>query len=305
MNALTMWPPSFRKVFLRGGSPYYYCRKYLEMARTPREWFARRRLASVLAAQASKEDRFLVQRLEEHGYVVVDGRLDLTDELVAECKRRVLAESILSASSSSSIDTSTKYFWKSLSFDDDLAGDSVFVRYALQERLVRCASLYLGQAPYLSTVDVQYSFAVTGAPTHSQRWHKDFDDTRMFKVVVYCSDVTDEDDGPFHVADRKALRGIYASPLYSSRRYDDEQFGSIADRTHIFPICGPAGTTFVCDTQQVFHYGSRCRRPRLACFFTYQTYAGLYPIHHRAGSSSRSPLAYVLSPKIAGGRASV
>jgi hypothetical protein len=71
-------------------------------------------------------------------------------------------------------------------------------------------------------------------------------------------------------------------------------------------IRGVAGTTFICDTQKSFHYGSRCHRPRLACWFTYQSYAGLYRVRDRPDiSSCQSPFAYVLSRRLAGATARI
>lgn len=291
---------TLRKVFLRGGSPYYYVRKYGEIARTLPEFVARKRLASQHAARASAEDLLLVHQLSDHGYVVLDRPLDFTDQLVAACNERLLAYQATSQKASGKGDSSAKFFWKTLLSEADLAGDSIFVRYALQERLVRCASMYLGEAAYLSSVLLQHSFEVQGnAPTHSQLWHKDFDDTRMFKVFVYCSDVLDEGDGPLNVADKKAPRGIHSTPLFASFRYNDARFYEIADRELTQPILGRAGTTFICDTQKIFHYGSRCHRPRLACWFTYQSYAGLYPAPSHSMTSPNSPFAYVLSRRIA------
>jgi hypothetical protein len=305
MSPLPMLTTAFRKVVLRGGSPYYYGRKYLEMARTPHEFVARRRLAAQHHARATPADVSLVRELRERGFVVLDRRLDLTDELVSECTRRLHGHLSETPVSSNVASLTSKFFWKTLLSDTDLTSDSVFVRYALQERLVRCAAMYLGEAPYLSNVSLQYSFEVKGTtPTHSQLWHKDFDDTRMFKVFVYCSDVLDEDDGPFNVADRNAVRGMRSLPLFATFRYDDARFFAIADRSMTRPILGAAGTTFVCDTQKSFHCGSRCHRPRLACWFTYQSYAGLYPVLDRPPiSSCPSPFAYVLSRRIAGSTA--
>ena len=293
-----MLPTIVRKIVLRGGSPYYYARKYLEMCSNLREVAVRKRLASALNAGATPSDAALVRRLRDHAFVTLDQPFDLTEELVAECRKRLAsAETEVHASATGS--RSSKFFWQSLLRDEDLTGDSMFIRYALQEHIVRCASMYLGEAPYLSDVSLQYSFDVKDADaTHSQLWHKDFDDTRMFKVFVYCSDVRDEDDGPFHVADRQAVRGARSMPFLSTRRYDDERFFAFADRSRAQAVYGAAGTTFVCDTQRAFHYGSRCRRPRLACWFTYQSFAGLYPVRDRGPVTSPLPFAYVLARRL-------
>ena len=181
-------------------------------------------------------------------------------------------------------------FMSSLLTEKDLGPDSIFVRYAAQERLLAMASDYLGEAPYLSNIVLIYSFETSETPSATQFWHKDYDDTKMFKIFIYCSDVDVPEDGALHVANRQAMKGIYASPLYSSRRFGDDQFFKMVDRSQATALCGPAGTTFICDTHQSFHYGSRCtRRPRLACFITYQHYAGLYPAGRVADPPPTAP----------------
>ena len=63
MIPLPMLTTAFRKVVLRGGSPYYYGRKYLEMARTPHELATGRRLAAEHHGRATAADVSLVREL--------------------------------------------------------------------------------------------------------------------------------------------------------------------------------------------------------------------------------------------------
>jgi hypothetical protein len=288
-----------KRVVLRGGSPYYFARKWIEIASTPGSFVRRRRMGGVLTSEATEDDRRVVNDIRQRGFHVLDQPLALTDELLAECRHRLAAyKASAGPARPGEVDLDTKFFWADLLKDQQPSPESIFIRYASQDRLVRMAALYLGAAPYLSNVSVQYSMESARAPTHSQLWHRDYDDVKLFKVFVYCSDVSGDDDGAFHVADRRSVKGIYATPLYSTRRYNDAQFFGMADRSMTTSIVGPAGTTFICDTRHAFHYGSRCVRPRLACWFTYQSYAGLYPALHVTDPRPDSPAAtrMLLSP---------
>ncbi len=290
---------AFRRVALRGRSPYYYARKYLEIAATPRDFVTRKRLGAALANGATPADREIVEAVRRFGFHVLPQPLDMTDELVAFCRER-LAEFQKNPQYKSGDKKTQKLFWSSLLRPADFSADGILLRFAAQPRLYRLAAMYLGQAPQLSQYELFYSFSTPDDPTHSQLWHRDGLDRRVFKVFVYCTDVIDEDDGPFHVAEIEAVRPIYKQFPYSSRSYTDAQFSRIADTSRVRALAGKAGTTFICDTCQAFHYGSRCVRPRLACFITYSTYAGLYPARPvtTAAPDSPEPLRILLSHRL-------
>jgi hypothetical protein len=264
---------AIRKIVYRGGSPVYYARKYLELARTLNESKKRHSVARDLARSATADDHEINETLNHQGFVVLPKPLDLTEELIAQC-HQLLARRKQKANSEFNL--GTKYFWDSLLTNHELTADSIFLRFAAQEHLLRLAAIYLNQAPYLSNISLTYSFPTGKEPTHSQLWHRDADDTRLFLVFVYCTDVLSRGDGPFTVADRGAA-GWRQSPLLPMRSYKDEDFKQITRPESIHEIYGNAGTTFICDTKACFHFGSRCLdNPRLACWFTYQSYTGLY-----------------------------
>jgi hypothetical protein len=289
-----------KRVIFRGGSPYYYARKYIQICGTPGEFMERRQLAAVAQKSATADDEDTIEALRDAGYTVLETPFDLTDELVKDCRERL--DKFLAAPEKRTGDkTKKKLFWASLLKDDDLTPESIFLRYASQERIYRLACMYLGTAPRLTDVSLQYSFAVPDDPTHSQLWHRDYQDTKIFKVFIYCNDVLSEEDGAFHAAHRRAVRPRYNNPLYSSRKFTDQQFSKIADLSKVEPIYGKTGTTFICDTCSSFHFGSRCIKPRLACWFTYSAYASLYPIDEIASPAANSDerLRVLLSPRLA------
>jgi hypothetical protein len=294
----------FRRVALRGGSPYYYARKWAEIGSSANDFMVRRRMAGEFADAATDDERAVVAEMRKSGFVVLPRPLSLTDELMADSQRRLADHQAKRQKQDGGVDLNRKFFWDTIVGHGgaDVDADSIYVRYAAQDSLLRMAALYLGEFPYLSSISLQYSFDAGHAPSHSQLWHRDYDDTKLFKLFIYCTDVDTEEEGAFHVADKTAMKGIYATPLYSTQRYTDDQFYTMVDRRQTHAIKGKAGTTFLCDTRQSFHYGSRCVKPRLACFITYQSYAGLYPAGHVAAApaDAPAPLHALLSRRLKG-----
>jgi hypothetical protein len=269
-----------QKFVYRGGSPFLHVRKWWERISTLDTYFRRRKVGAVLAGKVTPADKIVIDELRAAGFVILPSPLPMTDELVTE-SRRILADYIAENKSDSEMSKLGIHFMASLLRDKTLSLDSIYLRYASQERLMTMASDYLGEAAYLSNVSLIYSFEDSQVPSSTQMWHRDYDDTRMFKVFVYCSDVDTPEDGALHVADRRAVKYMYRTPLHASRRFGDADFFKMADKSKTKALCGPSGTTLICDTHRAYHYGSRCtERPRLACFITYQSYAGLYRSAH-------------------------
>lgn len=269
-----------QKFVYRGGSPYLYARKWMERFNTRDTYIQRRRVGSALANKLTPADKAIVDEVDETGFAILPSPLPMTDELVAE-SQRLLDDYVAEKKSSASKSNIGIHFMASLLKGRQISADSIFVRYASQDRIMAMAADYLGEAAYLSDVSLVYSFEDSQTPSASQMWHRDYDDTRMFKMFIYCTDVTGPEDGALHVADRRAVKPLYRTPLHASRRYSDAAFFKMADESKTKALCGPIGTTLICDTHRAYHYGSRCtKKPRLACFITYQTYAGLYPSGH-------------------------
>jgi hypothetical protein len=265
-----------KRLVLRGGSPYYYARKLAHIVSTPNTYLKRLSVGHSLSRGCTPAERAVVGDLRGRGYHVLSAPFDHTTELVAACQDLLANYLATKPRQDRPIDKSKKFYWATLT-PEEPAPDSIFIRYASQDSILRMAAEYLGVAPYLADISVQYSFQTGQDPTHSQLWHRDYADVRIFKIFVYCSDVDTPDDGAFSAADRRGVRGVYNTPLYSSFRFTDEQFFKIVSPADTKSICGPVGTTFICDTHNSFHFGSRCvNRPRLACWFTYISYAGLY-----------------------------
>jgi hypothetical protein len=126
-------------------------------------------------------------------------------------------------------------------------------------RLLQAAGAYLGCAPTISAVTLQWSLPCPhGSPAHElQKLHRDPDDWKFFKFFVYLTDV-DEGSGPHEViADTHLERGGFRSVHLA----DDEARSHYGDA--LISITGPAGTGFVVDTFGWHRGRLPTRSPRL------------------------------------------
>ncbi|MGH7743039.1 MAG: phytanoyl-CoA dioxygenase family protein, partial [Candidatus Eiseniibacteriota bacterium] len=151
--------------------------------------------------------------------------------------------------------------------DEDFSPHSIFVRFALNERVVRTVAKYMGVAPYLTHLDLVESNPGTAPPSDSQLWHTDRTDHAVVKLVVYVSDVTQE-HGPLCAYPRPESRKV---PRVHAHYVPDDRLASYVDRSRMVPLLGPAGSTFLVDTHNCLHMGSRAQSQRLAYFAFYET----------------------------------
>lgn len=117
-------------------------------------------------------------------------------------------------------------------------------------RVLQAAELYLGCKPMLDNIGCWWSYGDRPVAKGTQRYHRDFDSIRGFKLFVYLTDV-DESSGP-HVF----MKGSHVSPLLASGKAQSDEtvrdaFGGV-NEVH---MTGPAGTWFLADTFG-FHKGA-------------------------------------------------
>lgn len=171
-----------------------------------------------------------------------------------------------------------KNFWKQLETAEDRMSTSLLVRFALQSSIFRFASAYLGEVPYLAAVEIYLSHGTENTGwQESQLWHRDYDDRKMVKLFVYCTDVNDEKDGEFTYIS-KDLSRVVKNQFFPKRISDEAMFEQVSEKD-VKHINGPAGTAFYIDTRNCYHLGSRLAtgHTRLAYAATYLTSASLWP----------------------------
>jgi hypothetical protein len=114
---------------------------------------------------------------------------------------------------------------------------------------------YLGCRPTISSVRIDKSLpTLDGRPEDVQRFHRDYDDWRFFKLFVYLSDV-DEHAGPHEFVTQSHVTSgrLLATP------YNVDDIRRVYGPDSIQQMIGRRGTTFLVDTWGI-HRGAVPRR---------------------------------------------
>lgn len=151
---------------------------------------------------------------------------------------------------------------------------SVYLRFALQEPILRIANAYFGMYARLRHFNVWYNFPTTGAARTSQLWHKDREDRLILKVFVYLADVR-ASSGPFSYVPATHRKGRVRDSAESFlegdvRRSTDEQMARLVPQPSWVSAIGPVGTVVFADTHG-YHKGGLVReaeRVMYLCMFT-------------------------------------
>jgi hypothetical protein len=141
---------------------------------------------------------------------------------------------------------------------NDMIDSPHILELANRPSLLRLAASYIGCKPTISALGLRWSFPATGASTDVQAFHRDTDDWRYLKILVYLTNVSEE-AGP-HVY----VRGSHLTraPMRLRPYQDTEisrQYG--ADRTIV--ATGQAGFGFAVDTAGIHKGAVPATEPRL------------------------------------------
>lgn len=154
--------------------------------------------------------------------------------------------------------------------EDDIQPDNPVFRFAFSPEVLDTAADYFGGRLILDSIQVLYSYPTEGALRESQHWHLDYGDRKSFHCVAYLNDVLTPEDGPFVYVDKPSTQKIGRSMIV--RRIADQQFNLELRGGNIETFYGKAGSSVLVDPSVCYHYGSRCKKPRLAIFATFSTW---------------------------------
>ncbi|MGH8002592.1 MAG: phytanoyl-CoA dioxygenase family protein, partial [Brasilonema sp.] len=150
-----------------------------------------------------------------------------------------------------------------------------FSQWGAEQKLLNIAENYIGLPVTFQGVHLRKDF-----PNENQfgtlLWHKDSEDRRMVKIIIYLSDV-EEKHGPFEYVP------VSSTPLHSLNYYriyyklwqsgylgiTDEQLKEVIPE-HKWKSCpGPAGTVIFTDPKIALHHGTLRTEDRSALFYVY------------------------------------
>ncbi|MBK8465882.1 MAG: phytanoyl-CoA dioxygenase family protein [Chloracidobacterium sp.] len=153
--------------------------------------------------------------------------------------------------------------------------ESIFARFALNNRLLNIANAYFQMYAKLRYYNVWKTFASQGSARESQLWHFDREDNYILKLFLYLEDV-DEGAGPFTYAQGTHRKGRFRfiKPEFfmegNVRRTTDEQMNAVFPKEKWKKGTGKKGTIIFADTRG-FHKGGEARikdRLMYTCMYT-------------------------------------
>jgi hypothetical protein len=165
---------------------------------------------------------------------------------------------------------------------EDLLAESAVWQWGLNEPLLDLAELYLGLPARYYGADLRMERA-TARAVGVRQWHRDVEDHRMFKILVWINDV-DVDGGPFEYVPRSHTELLARQFRYVSGFVSDEDLARVVPRSDWRQATGPTWTAVLSDTRSVFHRAMPpVARDRFSVTFTF---------------TSRTPLTTLPTPRL-------
>ena len=154
-----------------------------------------------------------------------------------------------------------------LSLDEVLAEPGVW-QWGLSEELLDMVEVHLGLPARYYGADLRLERA-TARAVGVRQWHRDLEDHRMFKILIWLNDVG-PDGGPFEYVDRAHTDRLTRSLGYVSGFVSDEDMERQVPRSQWRQATGPTGTCLLTDTRSLFHRAMPPRREdRYSVTFTF------------------------------------
>lgn len=133
----------------------------------------------------------------------------------------------------------------------DVAADPALYKWGLTDDNLDLAEHYIGLPVHYLGVGVRRERA-DGVVDSVRQWHKDIEDRRMLKIIVYLSDVSDG-CGPFEYINRNASNHAARILNYSSGFLSDAAMARAVPPAGWIQATGPRLSAIFVDTTRVFH----------------------------------------------------
>jgi hypothetical protein len=247
----------------------YGLREHLREYRDDFVFWQRRRAQRPSLPRLQERDRPLVESLLRDGACVTS----LAALGVADTDRMLAAADRLFAKTEGRAPVKGGYC--SPATTAEIEAHPELIRWGLDERLLSIVGHYLGLRVSYRGLTVRRDLK-GGDMLETRLWHRDAEDKRILKIIVYCNDV-DRGGGAFEFVPRQAGPPTWraATPV---GRLTDQQMTALVPPSAWRPCSGPRGTVVIADTCSVYHRGQIAEaEDRLALFFCYNSDAPLDP----------------------------
>lgn len=141
-----------------------------------------------------------------------------------------------------------------------------------EQRLQNIIENYIGLPIAYHGVHLRKDFANKGQ-FDTLLWHRDIEDRRVLKIIVYLNDVQ-EKHGPFEYVPL-SLTSMYHPSFYQIKSkiknsgINDETLNKIIPKSAWKSCTGAAGTVIFADTRRLLHHGTLRTEERSTLFFVY------------------------------------
>jgi len=150
----------------------------------------------------------------------------------------------------------------------EIVDDLTIWRWGLSDRLLDLAEWHIGLPVTYHGAFANRQLA-DGLTVGTRQWHRDIEDRRMLKILVWLNDV-DVDGGPFTYVPAPESDRIARELRYAGGYVDDETMTRLSGPQGVRQATGPQWTAVVVDTARVFHRGQPpTGRQRYAMTFTW------------------------------------
>jgi hypothetical protein len=151
------------------------------------------------------------------------------------------------------------------------------IEWGLSDRIIGIVENYIGVPVSYRGLQARIDLA-DGTQLETRRWHRDAEDRRIVKFIVYVSDVP-PDEGAYEYIPRAKTPPLRAI-RYTDGRVLDGDMASLVPQKYWLPCTGRPGTVVVTDTCSVWHRGGvPGHRDRLTLFYAYNSRRPLAPQH--------------------------
>jgi hypothetical protein len=156
-----------------------------------------------------------------------------------------------------------------------LSRDQKLFSLGIEPTILDVVEFYIGSPVSYKGVQSRCNKA-DGTKVETRLWHRDAEDRRIIKIIVYCDDVG-PDDGPFCYVPKGKVPEHKL--IYVGNRIADETMDSLVGKENQISSVGRKGTVVFADTCTVFHRGDvpRGERHRRTLWYIYNSLNPLRP----------------------------
>jgi hypothetical protein len=155
---------------------------------------------------------------------------------------------------------------------DAVLRSRVLWQWGLGEELLDMVENHLGLPARYYGADVRRECS-TARTVGVRQWHRDIEDHRMFKILIWLNDV-DAGGGPFEYVSRRHTDPLTRDLHYVSGFVSDDELEQRVPRSDWMQATGPQWTCVVADTRNLFHRAMPpVQRDRYSVTFSYTSRA--------------------------------